>query len=65
MGNGRVGREGAELAVGWLRFGCRRAGCGAGGGGAGSILGNQIVMHGEAVSESLTINPPRRRAAKQ
>lgn len=28
-----------------------------GGGGAGSILGNQIVVHGGAVSESLTINP--------
>lgn len=27
------------------------------GGGAGSILGNQIVVHGGAVSESLTINP--------
>lgn len=36
-----------------------------GGGSAGSILGNQIVVHGGAVSESLTINPPRRRAAKQ
>jgi len=32
--------------------------CGGGGGdGAGSILGNQIVVHGGAVSESLTINP--------
>lgn len=28
-----------------------------GGGSAGSILGNQIVVHGGAVSESLTINP--------
>lgn len=28
-----------------------------GGASAGSILGNQIVVHGGAVSESLTINP--------
>jgi len=32
-------------------------GGGGGVGGAGSILGNQIVVHGGAVSESLTINP--------
>jgi len=41
--------SGLDVGRGW-----RRA---RGGGGAGSILGNQIVVHGGAVSESLTINP--------